>query len=418
MMEFYVSGQSLKFFTPAVAADTLNYLTAKVHFTGSDWDGASKWLHFRRDDTVYDMALDENDCITADKKLNLSVGFWEIYLTGTREDSRLTTLPVILRVYASGLIDAPLHELPLSVAEQVDYNARQALLMAQAVKDMADAGEFDGTDGTSLSPLGHFSTPEELAALVPEPAPGDVYSVGAELPYDIYVWDSINLMWRNHGQLQGAPGERGEEGITFIPSVDANGNISWTNNGGLTNPATRNIMGPAGRDGADGPAGPGAFEKAQEAGYSGTESTFYSALTMMPYHNRRHLPDGADPITVQTGNIKDAAVTESKILTGAITDLKAIMIPTTGWQRYNGSDSNAYYLDLPVSNLKSTDRGDLMLQRGLAPDITTYSLAEFEIDHENLSHILAAKTTDGALRLFADEIPSANIYCYLRVVKK
>lgn len=47
MIEFYVSGQTLKFFTPVIAADSLNYLTAKVNFTDAEWDGYSKWLHFK-----------------------------------------------------------------------------------------------------------------------------------------------------------------------------------------------------------------------------------------------------------------------------------------------------------------------------------------------------------------------------------
>ena len=422
MIEFYVSGQTLKFFTPVIAADSLNYLTAKVNFTDAEWDGYSKWLHFRQDEELgadtYDLQLDENNEITADQNLNLTVGQWEIYLTGTKEESRLTTVPVIMTVQESGLIDAPLHELPMSVAERVDFNAAQALLLAQAVKDMADEGKFDGKPGTSFAPLGYYPTLAELETNVVNPTPGDVYGVGSAAPYDMYSWDGVNLVWVNNGPIQGAAGDKGEDGAVFIPSVDANGNISWTNNGGLENPVTRNIRGPAGPTGNKGEDGAGAYEKAQEAGYTGTEATFYQALTAMPYHNARHLPDGADPIVVQTGNIKDAAVTDTKIAVGAVTALKAITIPITGWQRYNGSDSNVFYLDLPVSGLKSTDRGDLMLQRGLAPDITTYSLAAFEKDNENLSHILAAKTTDGALRLYADEIPSANVYCYLRVVKK
>ena len=318
MIEFYVSGQSLKFFTPVIAADSLNYLTAKVNFADSEWDGYSKWLHFRQDEELgaisYDMQLNENDEITAGQKLNLTVGQWEIYLTGTKDDSRLTTVPVILTVQESGLIDAPLHELTMSVAEQVDYNASQTLSFAKAVKEMAEAGDFDGADGTSLSPTGHFSSPEELTAIITDPKPGDVYSVGEELPYDLYVWDGINLVWRNHGQLQGPPGEDGAAGVTFIPTVDANGNISWVNDGGLANPVTRNIMGPKGETGDTGDAGPGAFEKAKEAGYTGTEETFYAALTMMPYHNRRHLPDGADPITVQTANREDKAITSAKVM--------------------------------------------------------------------------------------------------------
>lgn len=38
----------------------------------------------------------------------------------------------------------------------------------------------------------------------------------------------------------------GQPGPYFTPSVSASGNISWTNNGGLPNPTTRNITGPQG----------------------------------------------------------------------------------------------------------------------------------------------------------------------------
>lgn len=41
-------------------------------------------------------------------------------------------------------------------------------------------------------------------------------------------------------------GGSGGSGVTFIPTVDAEGNLSWTNNGGLPNPDTVNIKGPTG----------------------------------------------------------------------------------------------------------------------------------------------------------------------------
>ena len=85
--------------------------------------------------------------------------------------------------------------------------------------------------------------------------------------------------------------------------------ISWTNDGGLENPAAQNIRGPAGRDGAQGPAGASAFEAAVDAGYQGTEATFNAALAALPYHGARHLPGGADPISVGTGSLEDGAVT-------------------------------------------------------------------------------------------------------------
>lgn len=47
----------------------------------------------------------------------------------------------------------------------------------------------------------------------------------------------------------------GVSGYTFIPSVDEEGVISWTNNGGLKNPEPRDITGPAGEKGDQGDSG-------------------------------------------------------------------------------------------------------------------------------------------------------------------
>lgn len=44
----------------------------------------------------------------------------------------------------------------------------------------------------------------------------------------------------------GEPGADGKDGVTFTPSVDTNGNLSWTNDGGLPNPETVNVRGAQG----------------------------------------------------------------------------------------------------------------------------------------------------------------------------
>ena len=49
--------------------------------------------------------------------------------------------------------------------------------------------------------------------------------------------------------IAGANGQDGEDGATFTPSVDAQGNLSWTNNKGLENPPTVNIKGEKGDSG-------------------------------------------------------------------------------------------------------------------------------------------------------------------------
>ena len=53
----------------------------------------------------------------------------------------------------------------------------------------------------------------------------------------------------------GAKGTDGAKGATFTPAVSAAGDLSWTNDGGLANPATVNIKGPKGDQGEKGKQG-------------------------------------------------------------------------------------------------------------------------------------------------------------------
>ena len=62
----------------------------------------------------------------------------------------------------------------------------------------------------------------------------------------------------------GTNGKDGENGATFTPSVDANGNLSWTNDKGLANPATINIKGPKGDKGDSGSGGGGSSSGSQK----------------------------------------------------------------------------------------------------------------------------------------------------------
>ena len=363
-MELFVCGQAVRFYTPVIAADSLRYLTAHVSFVGDEWEGYTRWAHFRQgsgpDATVYDLCLNENDEITAEQGLNLTVGEWELYFTGTKGESRLTTVPAALTVKESGLIDAPLHPMPLSVAEQLDAKAELALSYVLALREAAERGDFTGK---GFSPIGTFDTEEALLAAVSDPQAGDTYGVGTEAPYDYYMWDAVNGRWVNIGNIQGA---KGDSGAVFTPGVDESGNLSWTNNGGLANPTTRNIRGPAGQDGATGPAGPGAYEKAVEAGYTGTEASFYSSVAAAAYHNARHLPDGADPILVKTGNLEDASVTAAKLAANAASRSFTATLTADGWT----GTAAPYSQQLTVSGMLAGDRPilDLVLSGTYAAD--------------------------------------------------
>ena len=406
MINFYISGQKIRYYTPVIAADTLNYLTAHFSFTGNDWEEYTKWAHFRHGDTTYDIELNEDNEIDESDALNLTAGEWEIYLTGSADGARLTTIPVILTVKESGLVDAPLHVMPQTAAEQIDAKASQALLLAQSVKDRADAGEFNGADGHSFSLIGFFESAEELESTVHEPGIGEAYGVGETAPYDIYIWDSLNEAWVNNGAIQGIAGETGPAGAIFIPSVDAGGNLSWTNNGGLGNPETVNISGPTGATGATGADGASAYDKAAEAGYTGTEATFYAALTAMPYHNARHLPNGADPILVKTDNIEDAAVSRAKLAANAVSNMYTTTLDTA----WSGSEA-PYSKVQTVSGILSSDYPVV----DLVPSSTYETAKQQEDEWANIYRIEASANT---LTFYAHRKPTVSLPIKVQCIRK
>lgn len=155
-----------------------------------------------------------------------------------------------------------------------------------------------GNDGTSPNVLGAKESEADLPLSAEK---NDAYLIDGEM----WVFDGAN--WNNAGKIQGPqgpvgpqgpkgdpgpqgvkgdPGEKGEQGaqglkgdtgpqgeqgsvgpkgeqgdtgargITFTPVVDSEGNISWSNDGGLENPQTVNITGPQGDTGAKGDTGP------------------------------------------------------------------------------------------------------------------------------------------------------------------
>ena len=136
-----------------------------------------------------------------------------------------------------------------------------------------------GDTGAGFAVLGYFASADMLRSSVAFPVPGDAYGVGTAQPYDIYIWDGVNSSWVNNGPLQGAKGDTGPQGpqgekgdtgeqgvpgndgndgvngITFTPTVAADGTLSWSNDGGLENPASVNITGPKGDTGPQGEKG-------------------------------------------------------------------------------------------------------------------------------------------------------------------
>lgn len=83
-----------------------------------------------------------------------------------------------------------------------------------------------GATGKGLTILGYYPTKEALEAAVASPQIGDAYGIGAEAPYDIYIWDGE--AWVNNGPIGGSslpPG--GTPGQVLAKESDADYAAEW-----------------------------------------------------------------------------------------------------------------------------------------------------------------------------------------------
>ena len=117
-----------------------------------------------------------------------------------------------------------------------------------------------GDAGDGLLILAHFDNVEELAAGVTDPRPGDAYSVGTELPYDVYIWDGLKAEWKNNGELQGAKGDTGDSAYQEAVKQGFEGSESeWLAS-------------------LKGETGDSAYEEAVKQGFDGTREEWIASL--------------------------------------------------------------------------------------------------------------------------------------------
>lgn len=117
-----------------------------------------------------------------------------------------------------------------------------------------------GRDGTSLAFRGELSSTSELP---PTGEMSDSYLIGG----DLYAWNELTKGWIYCGPIKGPKGDKGDQGeqgiqgtkgdagIIFTPLITEDGTLSYTNEGGLSNPAPQNLRGPQGVQGVQGRQG-------------------------------------------------------------------------------------------------------------------------------------------------------------------
>lgn len=190
-----------------------------------------------------------------------------------------------------------------------------------------------GDTGAGFKVLDYYSTASALASAVTNPSAGDAYGVGTAEPYDIYIY-SPTKGWVNNGALQGA---KGESGATFTPSVSSSGDLSWTNDKGLTNPDLVNIKGEKGDTGEG-------FEIVTTAGsgdaFTATVSNIKSltagaSFIMIPHTTITSLSatlnvNGLGAKTIHRGVSIGTSTTVSGYSTGWLTSWKPILMTYNG----------------------------------------------------------------------------------------
>ena len=180
---------------------------------------------------------------------------------------------------------------------------RGNVVFSLCLKDVDEAGEVRREFNTTIATLTVLPGLETGEAVIQEHADileqwradlfgtGDtveqqIKDTGAEVMDDII--NSIGTYVEEH------PDElKGDNGSTFTPSVDNDGNLSWTNDGGLENPETKNIKGPPGDaftydmftaeqlEALRGPAGSNidSIKRTSGTGAAGTVDTYTVTLT-------------------------------------------------------------------------------------------------------------------------------------------
>lgn len=180
-----------------------------------------------------------------------------------------------------------------------------------------------GKDGTSLYIEDIYPTLAALRKAIPT---GNDKMYMVEADRECYIWSEIENDWTSVGKLQGPEGPQGPEGKQGVqgPKGDTGAQGPQGEQG------IQGIQGVQGAIGPEGPQGPAgvkgtdgksAYQTATEAGYSGTETAFNTALKDVPghiangdihvtatqkttwdgkaagKHASQHGKDGTDPIT-------------------------------------------------------------------------------------------------------------------------
>lgn len=324
-------------------------------------DGTAELLHELKDGTIYPVAVTQDGAsvswaVSASDTATVGAGRAELrwYVGDTLAKSAKFRTSV-----SSALADTTTETPPAPQKAWVD----QVLQAAQEIKDGAIS------DDKLAAAIAAYLADHPIDAGLDETALA-AYLVENGYLTDAALADAITQALaeaKASGQFDGAPGKDGADGGYYAPSVDDDGNLTWTASAdnmpavtganikgprGDTGPqgpqgdkgdtGATGAQGPAGADGQPGTSGKSAYQYAQDGGYTGTEAEFAAKLAAEKFANPNALTftgavtgsyDGSKALTVEIpsggGNSGGSGKAKSQILINQeITELTASLSVT------------------------------------------------------------------------------------------
>lgn len=289
-----------------------------------------------------------------------------------------------------------------------------------------------GKDGTSLYIEDVYLTLAALRKAIPT---GNDKMYMVEADKECYIWSEIKNDWASVGKLQGPEGPQGPEGKQGVqgPKGDTGAQGPQGEQGiqgiqgvqGAIGP--EGPQGPAGVKGADGKS---AYQTAVDAGYSGTQTAFNTALKEVPghisnsdihvtaaqktawngkaagIHASQHGKDGADPITPAA--IGAASLdTDGKVPSSQLPEISSVKTYTATIGTTWTEDSNTGVKTQSVAIAGVTAQNTALVDHVYTGSGTSDDYAAFvEAENQYLTYITNgyAETYDGGIKftIFGD----------------
>ncbi len=237
-IEFEIDGMRLTRTSDAYVTEGSKNFVQLLFTFSDDWDGIDKWALFARDNKTYEVAIVDGKCIVPYECARTS-GQFQLTVVGkeTAGDVIATTSDKAVRVSSNEFEENPAgSETRLTNTFLVDTLAK--------VKEYADKAENAGIEVDKAVESAQNAAASEKAA--------KGYADKAK-EYS----KSVNV---------------------YIPSVNQDGVMTWTNKAGLANPAPVNVKGERGEKGEQGPQGATGPQGAQ--GVQGLQGPAGNAATI------------------------------------------------------------------------------------------------------------------------------------------